>query len=88
MLSINPIRIAERVIIAIVFQNHCDQSIFKMKNLKLISSLGVITYGLYCLHFIGILIATTITSKLHVNIHLWQFFLRYFNGIINYNIYQ
>lgn len=81
MLSIYPARILERLIIAIVFlfvileQNYCEYSYFKMKNFKMISRLGVITYGLYCLHFIGILITTTITSKFHMNTHLWQVLL-------------
>lgn len=73
-----PIRVVERMMIAIIFlivileQNYCDKSLFKMKNMKLFSRLGVITYGLYCLHFIGILTTTTLTSRLGLNIHLWQ----------------
>ena len=75
-----PVQIAERSLIAVIFlfvileQNYSDQSFFKMKNFKLFSRLGVITYGLYCLHFIGILIATTVTSRLSWNTHLWQVF--------------
>jgi peptidoglycan/LPS O-acetylase OafA/YrhL len=75
-----PVQIAERLLIAVIFlfvileQNYSDQSFFKMKSFKLFSRLGVITYGLYCLHFIGILIATTVTSRLSWNTHLWQVF--------------
>lgn len=75
-----PVQIAERSLIAVIFlfvileQNYSDQSFFKMKSFKLFSRLGVITYGLYCLHFIGILIATTVTSRLSWNTHLWQVF--------------
>lgn len=73
-----PLRIIERTVIAFLFllvileQNYSKESIFKMKNFEILSRLGVISYGLYCLHFIGILITTTITSKLGWNTQLWQ----------------
>lgn len=41
----------------------------------MISRLGIITYGLYCLHFVGILIATTLTKKFALNTQLWQVLL-------------
>jgi len=74
------IRIFERILIAIVIiliileQSFSENSFFKMSSFKKISKLGTITYGLYCLHFIGILIAITITKKLSINTHLWQVF--------------
>ena len=37
---------------------------YKIKNLRIFSKLEVITYGLYCLHFIGILTTATITANL------------------------
>ena len=43
-----------------------------MSRLKLFSKLGNITYGLYCLHFIGILVTTTIMAKLGFNKELLQ----------------
>jgi peptidoglycan/LPS O-acetylase OafA/YrhL len=43
-----------------------------MSRFKWLSKLGVISYGLYCLHFIGILITTTLTKKLGLNTTLWQ----------------
>jgi len=52
----------ERLIVAGLFgliileQNFCDHSFFKMKNFKLATRLGKYAYGLYCLHFIAILI--------------------------------
>ena len=46
-----------------------------MKRLKFAGNLGLMTYGLYCLHFIGILSALTITQKLHFNTQLWQVLL-------------
>lgn len=75
------IRIFERVLIACVIiliileQSYAKNSLFKLSNFKTISKLGIITYGLYCLHFIGILITTTIMGKLEFNTHLWQIVL-------------
>ena len=71
-------RIFERSFIAIIIlliileQTFSKNSFFKMSNYKLISNLGVITYGLYCLHFIGILITITLTNKLHLNKSIWE----------------
>ncbi|MCP4442334.1 MAG: acyltransferase [Aureispira sp.] len=72
------IRVFERQFISIVIlliileQCFTVNSLFKMSSFKRISKLGLITYGLYCLHFIGILIATTLTKKLAINTELWQ----------------
>ncbi|HET6225892.1 MAG TPA: acyltransferase [Bacteroidia bacterium] len=74
------VRIFERLFIAscilliILEQTFAENSFFKMAKFKAISKLGIITYGLYCLHFIGILITTTLTKKLGVNTQLWQVF--------------
>ncbi|MBL7913620.1 MAG: acyltransferase [Bacteroidia bacterium] len=78
MFSSFPLRIFERSIIALIMlsiileQNYAKNSLFKMSDFKRISKLGTITYGLYCLHFIGILVATTITKKLGINTGLYQ----------------
>lgn len=70
--------ILERLIIAIIVlfvileQSYSQRSFFKFSNFKTVSKLGLITYGLYCLHFIGILIATNTTKMLGLNTHLWQ----------------
>ena len=75
------IRIFERMIFAFIIlliileQTFSHNSFFKMSNFKTISKLGGITYGLYCLHFVGILITISITKKLALNTHLWQVFL-------------
>ena len=75
------IRIFERMIFALIIlliileQTFSHNSFFKMSNFKTISKLGGITYGLYCLHFVGILITISITKKLALNTHLWQVFL-------------
>ena len=72
------IRIFDRLIVSIVLvfilleQTYSENSFFKLSNLKTISGLGVITYGLYCFHFVGILIALTITRLFGINNHLWQ----------------
>ena len=72
------LRIVERfftasiMLFVILEQNYCDNSLFKMSNFKYISGLGRISYGLYSLHFIGILIAINITNLLGINTELWQ----------------
>ena len=72
------IRIFERSFIAVIMlfiimeQNFSKNSFFKLSTFKLISNLGIISYGLYCLHFIGILITITLTKKLHINNSLWE----------------
>lgn len=71
----------DRLVISVLFlavileQNFCDRSLFQFKSLKTISRLGQYTYGLYCLHMIGILIAATVLKKLGWNRELWQVFL-------------
>lgn len=78
LLTNTGIRIFERLFIAILIaflileQCYAEHSLFKTGNFKIISRLGLITYGLYCTHFIGILIATTLTRKLGINTELWQ----------------
>jgi len=44
------------MILIILEQSFCKNSIFKLQKLKLITKLGKYTYGMYCLHFIAILI--------------------------------
>ncbi|WMN07705.1 acyltransferase [Marivirga arenosa] len=77
--SINSIiSVLERSFVAIIFlliileQSYSKNSFYKMSNNKIFSKLGKYTYGMYCLHFIGILITTTLTSKLGINTRLWQ----------------
>ncbi len=72
------LRVIERPIIAVIIisiileQNFSLNSFYKMKSFKTISKLGIITYGLYCLHFIGILITLTLMNKLGINNKLWH----------------
>jgi peptidoglycan/LPS O-acetylase OafA/YrhL len=71
-------RVLERPAIAIILlliileQCYSKNSLVKLGNFKAVSALGKISYGLYCLHFIGILIITNITKLLHMNTKLWQ----------------
>ncbi len=65
--------IFERIVIGALFgmiileQNYAHNSPLKLKELKRVSSLGIYTYGLYCLHFLGIYFTLKIISKLGLN---------------------
>jgi peptidoglycan/LPS O-acetylase OafA/YrhL len=65
--------IFERIVIAFCFgmiileQNYAKNSLFKMSNFKVMSNLGIYTYGLYCLHFLGLYFAIKIMDGLHLN---------------------
>lgn len=95
--------IVERPLIAIIIlliileQCFSDKSLFKMSRFKLLTKLGTISYGLYCLHFVGILVVTTLTKKYSLNTELWQIFLvdtpfalvlTILFSSISYNIYE
>ena len=74
----NFILVIERTFIAIIFlfvileQNYSRNSLFKFSKQKAFSKLGKITYGLYCLHFIGILISLQITKFWGLNNKFWH----------------
>lgn len=78
LLNNDVVRVFERSIIAFIIlmiileQSYATNSFVKMKNFGWLSSFGKITYGLYCLHFIGILVATNLTKILELNVALWQ----------------
>lgn len=65
--------IFERIVIAFLFgmiimeQNYAKNSLFKMGNFKLVSKLGIYTYGLYCLHFLGLYFSIKIMNKLQLD---------------------
>jgi peptidoglycan/LPS O-acetylase OafA/YrhL len=73
--------IFERLIISIVIlfiileQSFAVNSYFKINNFKTITNLGKISYGLYCLHCIGLFIANVIVKRLHLNNHIWLYLL-------------
>ena len=75
------IRIFERSFLAVVIlliileQCYSEKSFFKMSSFRRISKLGTITYGLYCLHFIAILIVITVSKKVNLNGGIWQVML-------------
>jgi peptidoglycan/LPS O-acetylase OafA/YrhL len=61
--------VPERLIIAVFFaliiveQNFSKRSFYKFSHFKLMTRLGIYTYGLYCLHFIGIYAALAIVRQ-------------------------
>src|SRR5690606_38894465 len=63
-------RIIERLFIAIIMlyaileQCFSERSFFSMSSFKIPSKLGIVTYGLYCTHFIVISATTAISKKL------------------------
>jgi peptidoglycan/LPS O-acetylase OafA/YrhL len=65
--------IFERIVIAFLFgmiileQNYAKHSLFKMSNFKIVSKLGIYTYGLYCLHFLGLYFAIKVMNALRLN---------------------
>jgi peptidoglycan/LPS O-acetylase OafA/YrhL len=67
--------VATIIIMIILEQCFSAKSFFKMSKYKLISKLGLITYGLYCLHFIAILIVTKITNIFGINKSIWSVML-------------
>ncbi len=70
-------RVIERPVVAVLIigilleQCYSKNSFYKMGKIKLISKLGIITYGLYILHFLGILITLVIMRRLGYDTNLW-----------------
>lgn len=56
-------------------QNFCENSFFKFGRLKAITYLGVISYGLFCFHEIGLLIGNRVLLKLEMAENVWAFLL-------------
>lgn len=65
--------IFERIVIAFLFgmiileQNYAKHSLFKMGKFTTMSKLGIYTYGLYCLHFLGLYFAIKIMNMLRLD---------------------
>lgn len=65
--------IFERIVIAFLFgmiileQNYAKHSLFKMSKFRTMSNLGIYTYGLYCLHFLGLYLAIKTMNALHLD---------------------
>ncbi|MEO5943135.1 MAG: acyltransferase [Ferruginibacter sp.] len=60
------------MLLIILEQCYAKHSFYKMGTLKLASRLGIITYGLYCLHFIVISGVVGLTKLLKLNTHVWE----------------
>ncbi|MCF8276290.1 MAG: acyltransferase [Flavobacteriales bacterium] len=56
-------------------QNFCENSFFKFGKLKTLSYLGTISYGLFCFHEIGLLVANRILLWLDLNNDVWAFLM-------------
>ncbi|HYE55374.1 MAG TPA: acyltransferase [Chitinophagaceae bacterium] len=74
LFTINSVAVVfERLVIAFFFgmiileQSYAERSFFKMSNFKTISKLGIYTYGLYCLHLLGFLVADVFIGKAGLN---------------------
>jgi len=67
-------RVLSGVLFALVIleQNYAQRSLFKFSSFPRISRLGTITYGMYCLHFLAILIALRLTGRFYERTELWQ----------------
>ncbi|MEP6713807.1 MAG: acyltransferase, partial [Ferruginibacter sp.] len=72
------LRVLERPLISTIMlmiileQCYAKNSFYKMGNFKIPSRLGVITYGLYCLHFIIISLITGLTKLSGLNTKVWE----------------
>ncbi len=68
-----PLLALERVLFSCFFvfiifdQTYLDTSFFKTGNYKLPTELGKITYGLYCYHYLGLLVAIKVNAILGIN---------------------
>ncbi len=78
LLSNYRLRVFERLFISsiilliILEQCYANNSFFKIGNFRIASRLGLVTYGLYCIHFIIISLVVGLTAKLGINNRVWQ----------------
>jgi len=89
LLSTYLLRVFERLLISsimlliILEQCYASNSFYKMKNFKIPTRLGVITYGLYCLHFIIISLTLGATKVFGLNDAVWEvIFLETIAGLL------
>jgi peptidoglycan/LPS O-acetylase OafA/YrhL len=72
------LRVFERLIISMIMlliileQCFAANSFYKMGKFRIATRLGIVTYGLYCLHFIVISLTVGLTKKMGLNAHVWQ----------------
>lgn len=73
LFSVPFLQIMSRLLYSLFFafilleQNYSRDSFYKMKNWKRLTHWGQMTYGLYCLHFLGILAAIILSKKMGWN---------------------
>lgn len=60
------------MLLIILEQCYSEHSFYKMGNWKIPTRLGLVTYGLYCIHFIVISIVVSATRLLGFNGEVWQ----------------
>jgi peptidoglycan/LPS O-acetylase OafA/YrhL len=76
----------ERAILSLLFaliiaeQNFSKNSFYKFSNFKLLSKMGIYTYGLYCLQFVGILTVQKVFDK--INLDLGNWIINFFGSLI------
>lgn len=75
---IDRIFLAFLILFIILEQTFSEKSLFKMSKFKRFSSLGKYTYGMYALHFIGILITIKLIPKVYDNTSFWSIFIAEF----------
>lgn len=69
--------------VIIVEQNFSEKSLFKIEKLKIISKLGIYTYGLYCFHNLAITIVKYLCNSFYIwNQFIFQMLLSLFLSII------
>ena len=54
-------------------QNFCKNSFFKFGKLKALTYLGVISYGLFCFHEIGLLVGNRVLGMIGLEANVWAF---------------
>jgi peptidoglycan/LPS O-acetylase OafA/YrhL len=65
--------VLDRLLLSLFFvfvlleQNYARNSLFKMANFRFLSYWGTYTYGLYCLHYIALLVAIQLLHRLGLN---------------------
>ncbi|MGZ5220953.1 MAG: acyltransferase family protein [Chitinophagaceae bacterium] len=69
-------------VLVIIEQCYATNSLFKMSKFKKISIWGTYTYGLYCLHMLGILMAAKLLSFAGLNKNVFQVILM--EGILSF----
>jgi peptidoglycan/LPS O-acetylase OafA/YrhL len=70
-IAVYPITLATLFVFLIVEQNFCPNSLLKWGRFGFLDKWGKYTYGLYCLHYVGIYITLNLTKFHQFNHKLW-----------------